>query len=154
MNRHLLLASLVAIALSTTACKREQPAKANATSPATDLAGAGVQPNAAGFTGKAFAGTFTATLPCADCPGIDETLELKPDGSFRLIDIYRERPQGTNTVAGSWTSEDDNKTLRLDPNTKAEPDRLYAIVSNDLITTLDRDGKPAQDASQSLHRSH
>ena len=60
-----------------------------------DLAGAGVQPNAAGFSSKDFAGIFTGSLPCADCPGIDETLQLNPDGSFELTDVYRNRPSGT-----------------------------------------------------------
>lgn len=168
MNRKLLVAMLVAMSVAVVACKRETPAAPEAVAPETaapaavaapvpqaDMARAGVQPNAAGFSSKAFAGVFIGTLPCADCPGIEETLELKPDGSFALLDVYKERPQGARTVAGSWTTEDNDKRIRLDPNTKAEQDRLYAITSDDEITPLGADGKPARSGlDYSLRRSH
>jgi copper homeostasis protein (lipoprotein) len=156
MNRKLLVAMFVVMSVVIVACKREAPVAAPeaapetaapaavaAPAPQTDMSQAGVQPDAAGFSAKAFAGTFTGKLPCADCPGIDETLVLAPDGSFTLTDIYQERPQGTRSIAGSWTTEDNDTRIRLDPNTKAEQDRLYAIASNDEITQLGADGSPA-----------
>jgi copper homeostasis protein (lipoprotein) len=156
MNRKLLIAMFVLLSVAV-ACKREAPVatpEASSGPPSTpaaiaapaaenDLSHAGVQPDAAGFSAKAFAGTFKGELPCADCPGLDETLVLAPDGSFTLTDIYRERPQGTRSIAGSWTIEDTDKRIRLDPNTKAEQDRLYAITSNDEIKPLGAYGKPA-----------
>ncbi len=155
MNRKSLVAMLVVMSVAVVACKREVPATPGAVAPEvaaptavaapvpeTDMARAGVQPNAAGFSSKAFAGVFKGHLPCADCPGIEETLELKPDGSFALTDVYQERPQGTQKVAGSWSTENDGQRIRLDPNTKAEQDRLFAIVSDDQINPLDADGKP------------
>lgn len=151
MNRKLLVASIALISIAVVGCKREAPAPTSESiTPAatTDLAAAGVQPGA--IADKAFAGTFKGTLPCADCPGIDETLELKPDGSFALTDVYRDRPQGTNTIAGSWTSEDNNKRIRLDPNTKAEEDHLFAILSHDAVSALGKDGKHA--SGPALHR--
>lgn len=164
MNRKLLIASIALVCIAVVACKREAPAAPEAAAPVTpasaavpapetDMAHAGVQPNAAGFSSKAFAGIFKGTLPCANCPGIDETLELKPDGSFALTDVDRDRPQGTHTIAGSWSAEDKDQRIRLDPNTKAEQDRVYAIASDDQITVLGSDGKPASGPAQSLHRS-
>ncbi|MDB6164599.1 MAG: hypothetical protein JWL98_2031 [Xanthomonadaceae bacterium] len=158
MKRTFLVASALAIGLL--GCKRDDstPTATTAATPAEtpalpDLAGAGVQPNAAGFSSKAFAGTFHGTLPCADCPGIDETLELKPDGSFKLTDAYRDRPAGTQVVAGSWTSEERDTHLRLDPNSKGEQDRLFAIGSGNTLTVLGNDGQPAGGPTQILHRT-
>lgn len=168
MNRKLLVAVFVVLSVAVVACKREAPVAAPevatespapaaiaATAPESDMSHAGVQPNPAGFSAKAFAGVFKGDLPCADCPGIDETLVLEPDGSFTLTDLHRERSQGTRAIAGSWTSEDGDTRIRLDPNTKAEEDRLYAITSHDEITQLGADGKPATSGlDYSMRRAH
>lgn len=157
--KRILTVALAALALA--ACQRETPAPAAndapaAAAPATDatpvvatettMAQAGVQPGPGAIDGKAFAGKFTGTLPCADCPGIDETLELGADGSFSLTDVYRERPQGTSTLQGSWSTDADGKRIRLDPGSKAEADRLFAIDDNDTLTLLGADGERADSA--------
>jgi copper homeostasis protein (lipoprotein) len=162
MNRKLLVASIALISIAFVACKREAPAPTPApapelpavtavTQPAAQIASDVVPREASGFHGKAFAGMFTGTLPCADCSGIDETLELKTDGSFTLTDAYRGRPQGTQTVAGNWTTEDNDKRLRLSSSGKTEQDHLYAIASHDEVAALGRDGKQAD--GPALHRS-
>ena len=171
MNKTLLLASALA-AITLAGCNREAPvspapepatpavsASATMAAPATigrvaepDLAGAGVQPNAAGFSSKDFAGTFSGSLPCADCPGIDETLELKPDGSFTLTDVYRDRPSGTHSIAGSWNAEEKDTRVRLDPNSKGEADRLFAIAGKDALEAIGADGKPLPGPAQRLTR--
>lgn len=152
MNRKLLVGSIALISIAFVACNRETPAPSApvAAEPVARIASDVVPPEATGFHGKALAGKFTGTLPCADCPGIDETLDLKPDGSFSLTDAYRDRPQGTQTLAGNWTTEDNDKRIRLIPDTKAEQDRLYAIASHDEVAALGRDGKQAD--GPALHR--
>jgi copper homeostasis protein (lipoprotein) len=157
--KRILAISLAALALA--ACQREAPAPAATTAPAaaaatsaatpvvaaeTTMAQSGVQPGPGAVDAKAFAGKFTGTLPCADCPGIDETLELGADGSFTLTDVYRERPQGTSTIQGTWLADADGKRIRLDPGSKAEVDRLFAIDDNDTLTLLGADGSRAAGA--------
>jgi copper homeostasis protein (lipoprotein) len=157
--KRILTVALAALALA--ACQRESPAPVAtdapaAAAPATDatpvaatettMAQAGVQPGPGAIDNKAFAGKFTGTLPCADCPGIDETLELGADGSFTLTDVYRERPQGTFSMQGTWSTDADGKRIRLDPGSKAEVDRLFAIDDNDTLTLLGADGEGAADA--------
>ena len=153
MKRTLTVALAV---LALAACQREVPAPvaAGATAPAavpatdatpvvateTTMAQAGVQPGPGTIDNKAFAGKFSGTLPCADCPGIDETLELGTDGNFTLTDVYRERPQGTFTMQGTWSTDADGKRIRLDPGSKTEADRLFAIDDNDTLVPLAADG--------------
>jgi uncharacterized lipoprotein NlpE involved in copper resistance len=147
---------LSALALALPACQREAPVADTATAPAvatpvaadtpvvateTTMAQAGVQPGPGAIDSKAFAGKFSGSLPCADCPGIDETLELAADGSFTLTDVYRERPQGTFTLQGTWSADADGKQIRLDPGSKAERDRLFAIEDNDTLSPLGADGE-------------
>jgi hypothetical protein len=65
-------------------------------------------------------GTFTGTIPCADCPGIDVTLALS-DGRYRMTYAYRER--GTFTWQGvvePATGPDGARILKLTPDDGGE----------------------------------
>lgn len=105
------------------------------------------------FDTKGFAGTFSGTLPCADCPGIDTRLTLDADGTYRLHESYRGGSGRSFDGDGTWTAEDNGKRLRLDPNSKREPDRLFAIASPGRIDALGADGQPAAGGQpQSLTR--
>ena len=99
-----------------------------------------------GLNAKDFAGTFSGTLPCADCPGIDTTLQLRADNTFALGETYRERKVTPSRLEGTWTAEEGGSRIRLDPNSKSEQDRLYAVVSRDQLTQLDQAGKPVPGA--------
>jgi copper homeostasis protein (lipoprotein) len=151
-------AATLALALLAGACSRQAPAPAAdaaaaqpaAAQPAvvavesgtgTTMAEPGVQPAGAGADTRVVAGTYSGTLPCADCPGIDETLVLSTDGGFVLTDTYRERPGSANVVLGSWTLEADGKRIRLDPGSKDASDRFYGI-DGDGLQALDGEGKP------------
>ena len=101
------------------------------------------RPDPAGFDRKAFAGTFSGTVPCADCPGIDTRLEIRADGTFRLSETYQDR-DGTADTAGTWTIDADGKRLQLDPDSKDGADRWFEIVSKDEIRQLDTEGKPIE----------
>lgn len=148
MNRKLLaLACLASLALS--ACnKPAEPAAAPPEAPkaAEPAAPAPAEPAPAAapasFDAAALAGTFSGTLPCADCGGIDTKLELKADGGYALDETYQGKKDGNFKGDGTWTAEDNGKRVRLDPNSKSENDRLYEIVSKDEIRQLDQEGKP------------
>ena len=43
---------------------------------------------------------------------------------------------------GTWTAEEDGKRIRLDPNSKSDQDRLFAVKGNNEIESLDLEGKP------------
>ncbi len=53
-----------------------------------------------------YVGTYTGTLPAADCPGIETELKLSDDGTFTLSENYIDRDtsfydKGTYTVRGN-----------------------------------------------------
>ncbi|SDY92710.1 copper homeostasis protein (lipoprotein) [Lysobacter sp. yr284] len=153
MNRKLLaLACLAALALSACNKPAETPAAAPAETPkaAEPAAPAEAAPAPAAaaapatFDAAAFAGTFSGTLPCADCSGIDTKLELKADGGYALSESYQGKKDGNFKGDGTWTAEDNGKRVRLDPNSKSDDDRLFDIVSKDEIRMLDTEGKPIE----------
>ena len=73
----LTLSILLALGASLAAC--DQP-KSDADKPATTQAT------------PAFIGTYKGVLPCASCAGIETTLELNADGSYRLTTLFLEVP--------------------------------------------------------------
>ncbi|MCE7031617.1 copper resistance protein NlpE [Lysobacter sp. GX 14042] len=153
MSRKILIAACLA-ALATAGCQPSGTADApgGSTTAASDAAPADVMPvdtpspradaDAPALDMPAMAGTFEGTLPCADCPGIDTTLVLAPDGTFQLTDAYQER-DASNTTEGTWSVEADNRRIRLDPGNKDDVDRLFAIESASRIVMLGADGEPA-----------
>ncbi len=127
--------------LLTSACTAPAPSTP-AGKPAAAVAAAKT-PTPASIQSEAFAGKFSGVLPCASCPGIDTALVLRGDGSFRLSETYQDEPGGGPFVSeGHWREEQDSKRLRLSPIGKADPERLYEIVSRNEIRMLDLEGKP------------
>ncbi|GAB2618822.1 copper resistance protein NlpE [Novilysobacter erysipheiresistens] len=145
----LALACLTVFALA--ACKPEPAEPAVEVPTAAETAAVDITPageafssDNAGFDMKGFAGTFSGTLPCADCPGIDITLVLNPDGSYDITEVYQDEQGPAMEMDGTWTVEANAQQIRLDPNSKSEQDRLFAITSQQQITQLDLEGKPAE----------
>jgi copper homeostasis protein (lipoprotein) len=136
MNRKLLLLA-AASTLAIAACKPQAPAEPAAPAAPVEQAAAPVEPAPAAmesapassaaevpFDVKGFAGTFS---------GGGTTLALKADGTYTL----------SGSVDGTWTAEEDGKRIRLDPNSKSEEDRLFAVASNDQLDALGVNGQPA-----------
>lgn len=86
-------------------------------------------------------GTYTGTLPAADCPGIAFTLNLCDDGSYTSRSEYLERDL-TYTEQGRFTIEGERLTLHPD---EGAPTACYRIEGNSL-RRLDRDGQPVAGA--------
>lgn len=86
-------------------------------------------------------GTYTGTLPAADCPGIAFTLNLCDDGSYTSRSEYLERDI-TYTEQGRFTIEGERLTLHPD---ESQPTACYRIEENSL-RLLDSDGRPVAGA--------
>ena len=144
MIRNLQAASLIILVTTLAACQPQSTTSEAALAPADAVApsspaqadAAPAAPQAATATvsapdPRAFAGRFVAG---------STTVELRGDGSFQL----READAGFD---GTWTTEADGTRIRLDPGSKAEPDRLFSIGSVDEIHPVDAEGQPVPDGS-------
>ena len=80
-----------------------------------------------GFDVKAFAGTFTAE---------GANLRLAADGTYTLS-VHAESADADLASTGTWTVEADGSELLLDPDSKDDADRRYAIASNDELVAVE-----------------
>lgn len=85
-------------------------------------------------------GVYKGTLPCADCPGIDETLIIagtKPDtGTFILEDIYQEKSVAPFQSQGNWQLVSDN-IIKITPTGKNSNPSYFEIQLNGDLLMLD-----------------
>ncbi|MHB1193903.1 MAG: META domain-containing protein [Longimicrobiales bacterium] len=83
--------------------------------------------------------TFRGTVPCADCPGIEITVTLLSDGTFRLRQRYLDRdPLTTWFDLGRWSEAEGG---RLALRGKGEGPMWLARFAWDSLRMLDGDGQ-------------
>jgi len=76
--------------------------------------------------------TFTATLPCADCPAIHESLTLLPNRNY--LDVYEYQDRNTSSYAlGRWYPIADNTRIIL---FSGNPPNNYEILDRNHIRKL------------------
>jgi copper homeostasis protein (lipoprotein) len=146
--KHVPTAALAcALLLALSACK---PASDTPAAPATPPAPADATPTdtVAAPDADSLLGTFSGTLPCADCNGIETIVELKADGSYTQKDLYMGKPDANTSTDGKWTLEESGKRLRLVPGGHDDRAQLYGVTSDDQLQMLDRDGNPPKGDSQ------
>lgn len=82
---------------------------------------------------------YKGTLPCADCPGIDATIALYTDGTYRQTYIYQER-HVTSEEKGTW-SQLVGKNYPMESIYQMSPfganTKTYYLVSKNSLTPLD-----------------
>lgn len=94
-------------------------------------------------------GTWSGLLPCGNCPGIDATLWLRPDGRFAFEQRYRaddvsSAERATAHALGRWEWRDDGQVLMLTgegpPREFGRPDAdtLFMHTASPLEHRLDR----------------
>ncbi|GAA5220818.1 hypothetical protein GCM10025777_14480 [Membranihabitans marinus] len=92
--------------------------------------------------------TYSGTLPCADCPGIETTLTInESDQEFALQSIYLDRKDGLFESSGNMDikygfEEDDNaKVYILHVPGRLKPEEvMYLQESPDQLTLLSQSG--------------
>jgi len=74
--------------------------------------------------------TYTGRLPCADCPGIQLTLTLLSDSTFRLRQAYRERPTVVHQL-GRWSVDSAHPAHSSGSGSQLSlPDRRRGLASS------------------------
>lgn len=117
----------------------------------TDLPATALPAMPASAVGFELPATFTGIMPCADCPGIAQTLTLRADGLYRLRRIYLGKPDGQFSEPGRWTAEARGKVLSLRSGTDVI---LFAVRDDGSLRQLDREGQAIESAANlDLHRS-
>lgn len=87
-------------------------------------------------------GVYEGVLPCASCPGIETTLELKSDQTFELTSFYRDSNMDEVVQKGTFDwqkkgnqvtlNNDDNYQLRIEKNQVRFLDSEGQVVVGDL----------------------
>ena len=88
-----------------------------------------------------YLGVYTGTLPAADCPGIETTLTLAPDGSYALHLKYIDRDSEFDEK-GAFTVKEN--LLTLTPSEGGQPQ--YYKVEENRLRRLDAEKQPVTGA--------
>ena len=135
------LAYLPALLLLAACAPQEHTAPASTPAAAPTVASTAAQPDAQ------WIGRYYGVLPCASCEGIETTLILQEDGSYRLTETYKQRQPFTEKTEGRFTWRKPQEVFQLD---KAGGERLYQI-GNGQIWALDADGKQVEGELANLY---
>ncbi|MGL6259659.1 copper resistance protein NlpE [Vibrio sp. WXL103] len=81
-------------------------------------------------------GTYVGKLPCADCPGIDISLTLNLDGSYRLVKHYQGHGENSFITEGEFSWNEAGSIITLD---HSSPANSYFVAEGRLIK-LNADG--------------
>lgn len=80
-------------------------------------------------------GIYKGILPCADCPGITETIVLANDGTFILQDVYQDKSTKPFQIEGKWEIINLN-ILKLSPTDNSQVS-YFQILENKNLQMLD-----------------
>ena len=130
---------ILAAALALVACGGNAPKKEAAAETQTTTAAAPDMHTAE--TSLDYLGTYEGTLPAADCPGIQTTLTLAPDGSYALHLKYIDRDSEFDEK-GAFTVKEN--LLTLTPSEGGQPQ--YYKVEENRLRRLDAEKQPVTGA--------
>lgn len=89
--------------------------------------------------------TYAGTLPCASCPGIEWTLTLLEDGTYRLRRVYLEAEDGEDrplVELGRWDTGDRDDRLAL--RGRSEDPIRFEAKGTRILRLLDQQGRPIE----------
>lgn len=101
-----------------------------------------LQPKAQTMPGLNLPGIYKGDLPCADCPGIKETLTLtatdsaQSSGSYLMEDLYLERNPKPFQTLGFWEIVNTD-LLKLTPQTTSSQSQYFRVLTNGNLQMLD-----------------
>ena len=83
-------------------------------------------------------GVYRGSLPCADCEGIETTVELKKDMSFKTKTIYVGKSDSVHETTGKMSWNEKGNTVTLTPSDNSQATQYF--VGEGVLTQLDKDG--------------
>ncbi|PTT35852.1 copper resistance protein NlpE [Chryseobacterium sp. HMWF028] len=118
-----------------------QPASTDSITKATPTAAGDTSENALDW-----AGTYEATVPCADCPGIKTSLTLNNDKTFSITEEYLER-NSKNQDKGSFAWDTTGSMITL----KGKSANYKYKVGENILIQLDMEGKEIDSPNKDLY---
>lgn len=82
------------------------------------------------------AGVYYGVLPCADCSGIETTLELMNDQTYKLTQVYQGKEDGRFESSGTLTWDAENNIITLGQG----EEMTKWLIEGDKVTMLDKEG--------------
>lgn len=130
--KNVLVTALVA-GITLTACKKtEEIQTTNPTTETTEtvVAETEVPTGDTTQTSVDWNGTYTGTLPCASCPGIETKLVLNDDGTYTLDEKYLEEKDSDFLEKGtfSWSADGSFVTLSPEPAEKDGMKKVFFVT--------------------------
>lgn len=83
-------------------------------------------------------GDYHGTVPCADCPGIETTLKLNQDLTYKIKMVYLDR-DGAVEEEGKFEWNDDGQKITLHPAEEGSA-TLSFFVGENMLYQLDKRG--------------
>ncbi|WP_419868472.1 copper resistance protein NlpE [Chryseobacterium sp. CT-SW4] len=91
-------------------------------------------------------GTYEATVPCADCPGIKTSLTLNKDNTFTITEEYMDKKmKSSDSGTFEWDSTGNMITLN------GKTSRYKYKVGENKLTQLDLEGKEIDGPNKDLY---
>jgi uncharacterized lipoprotein NlpE involved in copper resistance len=87
-----------------------------------------------------WAGEYNGTIPAADGPGIEVTIELFNDATFTLQYVYIERDVEPRWLSGQFAWDDDGNRITLGVDESESLPTQY-LVGENTLTQLDMAGE-------------
>ncbi len=131
--------------LAFTACKNEEktPDGQTPAESAETLTDTTVQDMPVGDTSQTsldWAGVYTGTLPCGDCPGIKTEIQLNDNNTYALSIQYLEKEKTARKYTGTFAWDETGSIITLD----AQGDHKKYKIQENNIKMLDKFGDPIQ----------
>ncbi len=77
-------------------------------------------------------GTYTGTLPCASCPGIETTLTLNSDKTYEIKEVYQEEKDGKFDEKGSFLFDASGSFITLQEKDSPNGGRVFFVGENQM----------------------
>lgn len=82
-----------------------------------------------------YCGVYEGTLPCADCSGIQTTLQINEDTTYGLTSVYLDEKDGTFEYNGVYKMPNDSLIMLITPSSNEKT--YYRIIDDQSIMLSD-----------------
>jgi uncharacterized lipoprotein NlpE involved in copper resistance len=100
-------------------------------------------------SGEHWQGTYSGTMPCADCDGVDTVLTLNQDETYQLTETYIGKANGVIKSTGAVQWDETGTMVTLVNDNGAQPVKYQ--LDNEFLTKLDVNGTPLTGDFASLY---